>query len=253
MLIVNADDFGLTNGVTEGIIKAHKYGVVTHTSIMANGLFFDEAVEIAKKEKTLCVGVHLVATWGKPLTIKKNSLVDKGNGCFYGYKRLIYRFLMARIRKEDIYNEWEAQIEKVIRSGLDVTHIDSHHHIHMLPIFNKVVYELARKYKIERVRVTRERIELGDPFFLVIKKIIFLSLSFLSRNKRDYLFYGLGLQASRDYKRDLNKIMGLKNEKTEVMVHPGIVDDMLKKIDVMTYARENELSALISAKNGLHR
>ena len=245
MVIVNADDFGMTEGVTNGIVIAHKKGIVTHTSIMSNGLFFDEAVETAKGIKELGVGIHLVATWGKPVLSGGSTLIDKHTGLFFGYKKLIVNLLAGRINKRDVYKEWEAQIKKVVDSGIDITHIDSHHHIHMLPIFNKVVYELSDKYGVKRVRVTRERGRLGDSISLMVKKLIFFLLSIISYKAQERQFFGLSLQSAASYKEELNAIFRENyHNDIEVMVHPGIVDERLIETDMMTYSRERELQVL---------
>ena len=100
MIVVNADDFGFTVGVTNGIIKAYKEGIVTHTSIMANGLDFDRSIECCKKEVNLKVGVHLVATWGNPIlgNNKKSSLINNTNGKFYNHKELIVRLIFGKMK-----------------------------------------------------------------------------------------------------------------------------------------------------------
>lgn len=244
MIIVNADDFGLTEGVTKGIVEAHKKGIVTHTSIMSNGLFFEEASEIAKEEKDLGVGIHLVMTWGKPVLERNSSLIDNQTGEFFGYRKLILNYLTGRVSKADVYAEWECQIIKSINAGIKLTHIDSHHHIHMLPMFYKVALELGDKYKIKRIRVTREKIYWSDSIALKIKKAIFFILSIISRIKNKRVFYGLSLQKAANYKEFLLVILCNNNKDAEVMVHPGIVDEYLIKTDVMTYARERELAAL---------
>jgi len=240
--LVNADDFGFTIGVTDGIIKAYTEGIVTHTSIMANGLDFDRSVTCLKTAENLKVGVHLVSTWGGPVLEgnKKSSLVNK-DGRFFNHTNLIKRLILGKIKKKDIYNEWDAQIAKVYRAGIQINHLNSHHHIHMLPIFNSVVCDLAIKYDIKRVRVTKEKIKSKDRVGVLIKKLVFIALDFFRGRNGVYNFYGLALQNSKNYKSDLIDILKDMSQNSELMVHPGIVDNELLSEDIMNYSRENEL------------
>lgn len=243
--MVNADDFGFTLGVTNGIIKAYKEGVVTHTSIMANGLDFTRSVRCLKTAANLKVGVHLVATWGEPIleNNKQSSLINK-EGRFFNHQDLIKRLIFGKIKKKDIYKEWDEQIKKVDSAGIQIDHLNSHHHIHMLPIFNEVINELAKKYRIKKVRVTKEKIKKTDRFGTVVKKIIFIILDLFRGRNGVYTFYGLALQNSIDYKKDLISILKVMDENSELMVHPGLVDSDLLKEDNMHYSRENELKII---------
>jgi chitin disaccharide deacetylase len=243
MIIVNADDFGFTVGVTDGIIKAYKDGIVTHTSIMANGLDFDRSIECAKNEVGLKVGVHLVATWGKPIlrNNKKSTLINNQDGRFFTLKHLILRLIFGQIKKNDILIEWEEQIKKVYRAGIKIDHLNSHHHIHMLPGFNDVVYVLAKKYNIKSVRVTKEKVGKKDSAGVFIKKLIFIALDFFRGRNGVYNFHGLSLQSSKNYKNDLIAILKTMSDNSELMVHPGFVDNELLNEDIMNYSREHEL------------
>jgi len=243
--LVNADDFGFTIGVTDGIIKAYREGIVTHTSIMANGLDFDRSVTCLKTAENLKVGVHLVVTWGGPILEgnKKSSLINT-DGRFFNHTNLIKRLILGKIKKKDIYKEWDEQIKKVDRAGIQIDHLNSHHHIHMLPVFNEVINELANKYRIKRVRVTKEKIKKNDRFKMVIKKMIFIMLDLFRGRNGVYTFYGLGLQNSSNYKKDLISILKVMGDNSELMVHPGIVDSDLLKEDNMHYSREDELKTI---------
>ena len=66
-IIVNADDFGFTADVNEGIVAAHRRGILTATSLMANGEAFDDAVRLARETPTLDIGCHLVLIGGESL------------------------------------------------------------------------------------------------------------------------------------------------------------------------------------------
>ena len=114
-LIPNADDFGYTRDVNEGIIHAHRQGILTATTLMATGAAFDHAAALARENRSLDVGVHLVlvGSEGFPPTIAQ----------------LIQQIARRRIR---IYDELAAQVRKVQSAGIQPTHLDTHKHTHLL-------------------------------------------------------------------------------------------------------------------------
>ncbi len=137
-LIINADDFGLTNGITYGIYDAIKKGVVTSTTMMVNTLGTHLASQFVKNEADLKVGLHLNLSLGKPLTACK-SLVD-GNGYFIKPKILKSD---ERYDEQEIYEEFEAQYATFTAlTGKKPTHIDSHLYLHQ--IFHKVERQAKR-------------------------------------------------------------------------------------------------------------
>lgn len=147
-LIVNGDDFGLTSGVNRAIINAHKEGILTSTTLMAAGLAWQEAVELAKATPTLAVGVHLTLTALRPVLPAGQvpSLTD-GEGRF---RRKLLR--VPWLDRDQIETEWRAQIQRVVEAGLQPTHLDSHHHVHLLPPLMTIACRLAEEYGICGVR-----------------------------------------------------------------------------------------------------
>ncbi len=170
-LIVNADDFGLTSEINRGIIHAYKNGIVTSTSLSPTGEFFSEAVQLIKNNPGIDVGIHLTLIEEKSVLPKRQipTLVD--NDCLF--RKTSYHFfsdyLLQRISKKEIKSELRAQIEKLFDSGIKITHIDSHQHIHMLPKILKVTIELAEEYGIRYIRYPNEKIEVRN--LLNLKKI----------------------------------------------------------------------------------
>jgi predicted glycoside hydrolase/deacetylase ChbG (UPF0249 family) len=142
-LIVTADDVGLDRGMTEGAIRAHRQGIVTACSLVANGREFDDAVARLRDVPSLEVGVHLALVEERALTTGRPM------------PRNYVRFLLSR--RTDVEPELRAQIEKVLATGLPVTHLNGHQHLHMLPRVRRVVERLAREYGIGYVRVVRDR------------------------------------------------------------------------------------------------
>jgi hypothetical protein len=160
LLIVNADDFGLTKGVNIGVIKSFKEGVVTSASLLSVGKYFDHATELAKENLELDIGIHLCLTEEKPVLEKNDipSLVDK-SGCFLKSRwNFIFYYVFGKIKYAEVEKELDAQIRKISEKGLRITHIDSHGYVHMLPGVLDVAIKLAKRYNIKIIRYPSEKI-----------------------------------------------------------------------------------------------
>ena len=260
-IIINADDFGLCDGVNEAVTQAHSDGVLTSATIMTNMPAADEAVKIAKKLPTLGVGVHLNLTEGRP--ISKDSCVNRllnADGRF-AYSPLILSFMsLARneIRKA-IRTELAAQIQWVVDRGLKPTHLDSHKHIHAFPALFSVICQLARRFGISAIRWTFEPKELSRiPWPLTseggraraLKVRIMAKLNRLQN--RDFLKNDAILGIAHTGKIDVNffKAVALYNSVAiaEVMTHPGFVDGLDPDKTRLIHQRKVELDALCSEK-----
>src|SRR5947208_1148267 len=134
-LIVNADDFAFTRDVNQGIVEAHREGILTATTIMATGPAFDDAVRLAIENPTLDIGCHLVLVGEPPFP----STVAK----------LVQAIALGRIK---IYEELLAQIERILAAGIEPTHLDTHKHTHLLPPVLNAVARLSEEFKIPWVR-----------------------------------------------------------------------------------------------------
>ncbi|MFC6465142.1 carbohydrate deacetylase [Marinilactibacillus sp. GCM10026970] len=144
-VIINSDDFGYSRGINHGIIDAHREGVLTSTTLMTNTPGFNQAIALSKEHPKLGIGVHLTLTFLKPLSGKINSLTnDKGDF----HKLSVYENPNFQIDLEELYQEWDFQIKKVIDSGIIPTHLDSHHHLHTFGRNQEVVIQLANQYNL---------------------------------------------------------------------------------------------------------
>ncbi|HYX70921.1 MAG TPA: ChbG/HpnK family deacetylase, partial [Terriglobales bacterium] len=156
---MNADDFGMAESINEGILEAHRCGIVTSTTLLANGSAFDAAVAMARSAPKLGVGVHLNLTQGAPVAdpAQVRSLLD-GNGEFARTPAALLRGLVyGSVRLDEVERELSAQIEKVRVAGVAITHLDGHKHVHMLPRAFPVVLGLAKRFGIPGVRRATER------------------------------------------------------------------------------------------------
>jgi predicted glycoside hydrolase/deacetylase ChbG (UPF0249 family) len=144
LLIVTADDVGLHRGMTEGAIRAHREGIVTACSVVASGADFDDAVARLRDVPSLEVGVHLALVEERSLT---------GLRMPKKYTSFVPLYVLRAISIAAIERELRAQIERVLASGLYVTHLNGHQHLHLLPRIFNVVARLAREYGIGYVRI----------------------------------------------------------------------------------------------------
>lgn len=253
-LVVNADDFGLSNDINEGIIASYTNGIVTSASIMVNGEAFDRAVELSKKNPQLSVGIHLVLVDQKPVlsSYKVLSLINKEGAFFNDYKRFIRKYFWGQIKLSEIRNEFDAQIRKALDSGLDISHINSHQHLHILPGILKVTIELAIKYNIKWIRnsydlLTREN-SIGS-----------IGLAFLAKRGKQKILSGklrtsdyfLGTAYSGKLnEKGLHKILKiLPSGLSELICHPGN-NDLNFKARYKSWGGnwEQEKRALVSHK-----
>ena len=219
-LIINADDFGLSEGVNYGIISAYKSGVVRSTSTMANMPGFEHAMELLKENENLGCGVHMTLSCYKPVLSNLKTIVDE-NGYFI---RRITNEVIENMDLDEVYEEFCAQIEKV-RSKTDITHLDSHHHVHTLEKLRPVIERVLEKYDLP--------IRGGFEYDFNYSKIIPLIDTFYGDN------------VSEDY--FVKKIDYLKSyEIADIMCHPSYIDDFLMKTTSYSMARINEHKILTS-------
>jgi predicted glycoside hydrolase/deacetylase ChbG (UPF0249 family) len=158
LLIVTADDLGLTAGVNRAVRRAHLEGIVTSTSLLAVGRAFDDAAEMLRATPTLELGAHLALVGEDPplLTAREiPSLVDRRGAFPLSYRTVVARGLAGRLDPDDVRRELAAQLDRVVEVGLPVTHVDTHQHTHLWPAVGTVVTDLAVERGIAAVRLPR--------------------------------------------------------------------------------------------------
>ena len=264
-LIVNADDLGWTQGVNRGIAEAHRNGIVTSTSLLANGCAFEEGVQSALQSPRLGVGVHLNLSDGKPLAPARQvrSLLDENGNFSGGPETLLFRLTAKSLDAREVELEWNAQIEKVRAAGIRPTHLDGHKHVQMLPGLFAVALRLAKKHGIEAVRVSHEASSLraalnsgGEPAGLMLKQgVQARGLKLLARDARkmaeragiaaaDY-FCGIAQTGVLTKKGIQQMLASLPEGTTELMCHPGYADAELEKSATrLQKSRQTELEIL---------
>ena len=153
-LIWNADDFGFSGAVNEGIALAHRTGLVRGASLLAGGEAFDGAVALAKMLPELDVGVHLAAVAERPILAPEMlpHLAGRGGRLPESHVAFLWRYLAGPLRAATVEAEWEAQIARVRDAGLTPVYLDSHQHLHVLPGLMEATLRLAKRFGIRAVR-----------------------------------------------------------------------------------------------------
>ena len=160
LLIVNADDFGMTSGVSEGVLHAHRSGIVTSTSVLANGRVLADYVPRLLDTPTLGVGAHLaVVGEDRPLLSAAEipTLVGSSGRFALTWKTFLARALAGRVDLEHVRLEFTAQIDRLLGLGLPIAHLDAHQHLQLWPGIADIVLTLAAQSRIAAVRVPRCR------------------------------------------------------------------------------------------------
>lgn len=152
-LIVNADDFGFTSGVNRAIVEAHTHGVVTSSTLMANGPAFREAAELAKTLPRLSIGCHVVLTDGEPvLNADRISSITSNSRFRDGMATFAARAIAGRMSADQIGEEAMAQIRKIQSAGFIVSHFDTHKHTHLFPKILRPLLRAAAACGVHAVR-----------------------------------------------------------------------------------------------------
>jgi predicted glycoside hydrolase/deacetylase ChbG (UPF0249 family) len=242
-LIVNADDFGFTRDVNEGILEAHRNGILTATTLMANGDAFDDAVALARQTPSLDVGCHLVLVQGR-------SVADPSRELPATILELVRTLFQGKL---PVYEELLAQVRKIVRAGIRPTHLDTHKHTHLLPPVLDAVARLAHEFRIPwvrrpfdfgidtRARITKSAVALGmrvtHPQFARA----------LGELKTTDYFAGFQITGTLKQANLIETLERLPEGLTEFMCHPGKLGPELRAAQTrLKESREIELAALVS-------
>jgi predicted glycoside hydrolase/deacetylase ChbG (UPF0249 family) len=247
---VNADDLGWTEGVNRGIAEAHRNGIVTSASLLANGPAFVLGVEMARVTPGLAIGVHLNLSDGRPAAPRElvTSLVDNEGQFAGGPEGLLLRMARRSLLTEEVEFEWDAQIQKVRDAGVEPSHLDGHKHVHMLPGLFEIALRLAKRHGIGAVRVSHEASSLRAALSsgeshnagVVLKQgVQARGLKLLARDAREMAKragivtadYFCGIAQTGELTREgvAQLLKSLPEGTTELMCHPGYVDSDLEK------------------------
>jgi len=242
-LIVNADDFGLCKEISAGILKSYSEGIVTSTSVVVNGRYFNEAIPLIK-DSGIDTGIHLTFTGGeKAVSGGVDGLVDDKGMFLKSYKKVIPRIIFKRFNCNALKKELSQQISMLMDAGIKINHIDSHQHLHLLPNVRNLVIDLAEKFKIKWIRIPHSTgIGIKDISINILGNALKSKLKKQGLRFTDR-FGGFEYGGCMNENSLSLLLPKLKDGVTELMVHPGY--DASKYYD-WGYKWEDELKALTS-------
>jgi chitin disaccharide deacetylase len=262
-LIINADDFGLSQGANRAIITAFREGILTSASLMVGGAAFDQAVSLAMENRGLQVGLHLTLVHGRAALPADEipGLVDREGRFTNDPVRAGMRYFFEKGLRKQLFREIERQIQQVRGTGITLSHIDGHLNIHMHPVVFDILLELMPKYGISSFRLTREALlpNLAVDRQRLIGKLldafIFSSLARRCRSKLEEL----GISCAAEVKGLLNSgrmtegyllqaLDSIKEGVTEIYFHPGCYPCSALQGLMPDYLHEQELAALTSPR-----
>lgn len=268
-LIVNADDFGMCVGVNTGVIRGHRAGVVTSTTIMANGAAFADAVARLRDAPGLGVGVHLTLLGGPPVAPPSavRSLLGPDGTLPNDFGAFVRRLVRRELNPMEIEIEFRAQVEKVLAAGLRPTHFDSHKHTHAHPLVLDAALRTAEAYGVPCIRRPHERpafvstagLRPGEVVTFVKQKI---SAAALARYERAFqasvraaglrtpdAFFGFAHTGLLNPALLCYMLRLLPEGVSELMCHPADWDETLRRHPTrLKEARVRELAALTDAR-----
>lgn len=251
-LIVNADDYGYFSCISQGIVEAARSGAITATGILANSPDLKIRLEWLESLTTLDLGVHLNLTMGRPITSNMAEKLLNWHGCFPDAYTMSLMIVTGRISIQDVRIEWSAQIDAC--QGKNLLFLNSHEHIHMLPVLFPLVVELAQLYAIPHVRFTQA--EWLSPFGVaaLVRNSLMQAMQVFNQHRLKVhrpLFLGLSRSGKLDYNYLETIFSRLKPGETyELMCHPGHLDpDEILNPKLHSYHQwEMELTLLQSSK-----
>jgi hopanoid biosynthesis associated protein HpnK len=253
-LIVNADDFGRSSSINHAVIRAHREGVLTTTSLMVNEPACAEAVDLARQNPRLGVGLHLTFVCGhSALTPGKISGLIKANGEFTNNPAGAgFRYFFQRSLREQLRSEMHAQFEKFRATGLELDHVNGHLHLHLHPTIFDLLVQDAEQLGVQRIRLTFDpfrlnlRIASGHFVYRMLHVIIFHLLAARARpviRRRRYAHtsnvFGLLQNARVDEPYVLALLPELPAGDSELYSHPSL-DEFKNEFDALVSPRVRE-------------
>jgi predicted glycoside hydrolase/deacetylase ChbG (UPF0249 family) len=260
-LIINADDFGLTEGVNRAVLELNALEALPSATLMATGPAFRHAVHAAFTQTSLGIGCHLVLVDGRPeLHPAELPTLAPGGRLRSSLTTFMVDLFGGRIASREIEREAIAQIRRIQSAGITVTHIDTHKHTHMFPRVLKAVIRAARACNVPAIRNPFEpnwslRLTEEAPRTrrLQVRTLRFFRKQFLRAVRTAQLsttdgVLGVLATGTLDTAYVLRVLENMPPGTWELVCHPGYVDIALGKAGTRLVAtRDTERLALLEA------
>jgi hopanoid biosynthesis associated protein HpnK len=265
-LIVTGDDFGAAPEVNAGVERAHRDGILTGASLMVTGASAESAVALARRVPHLAVGLHLVLAQGRPaaspaevpgLVTRAGVFRDRpvAAGLRYAWEAV------ARAGRGELRREVEAQLDAFAATGLELAHVDGHLNMHLHPMVLPILVELAPRFGIRAVRVTREslgaalRHDRRRAFRKVFEGATFHALAAWAAPRLAAAgiatadrVYGMHQTGHVDERYVLRVVAGLPPGVSELYCHPAEGQAPALASHQRGYDHTGEVAALVSAR-----
>ena len=250
-IIINADDFGRHAEINRAVEEGLVHGCLRSATVMPGGAAFAGAIDIARRHEELGLGVHFTLVDGHPILPPEEipSLVGSEGDFLPDHTALLKRYLKGSINLEEVRRELAAQLQKVEATGIPISHVDSHQHMHTLPGIIDIVLDLAARTPL-----------FAGAFGGLGQLVGRLGLSTLARlaackaHRRGLLtpdnFAGIVAGEAVSEGELLHLIAHLPQGTTEVMMHPGTKNDVLQEDSGWQHDFEAELAAILSPRVG---
>ena len=224
-IIINADDFGRHAEINRAVEEGLVHGCLRSATVMPGGAAFAGAIDIARRHEELGLGVHFTLVDGHPILPPEEipSLVGSEGDFLPDHTALLKRYLKGGVNLEEVRRELAAQLQKIEATGIPISHVDSHQHMHTLPGIIDIVLDLAR---LAACKAHRRGLLTPDNF--------------------------AGIVAGEAVSEGelLHLIAHLPQGTTEVMMHPGMKNDVLQEDSGWQHDFEAELAAILSPRVG---
>jgi hopanoid biosynthesis associated protein HpnK len=238
-LIINGDDFGYSEAVNRAVIQAHRQGVLTSASLMVNEAAAGQAVELAKANPNLAVGLHLSLVLGRAaLPHSEIAHITDNRGNFFNSPFLAgLNYFFSPAARREMRLEMRAQFERFVSTGLPFSHVDGHNHLHMHPVIFDELIRLCEEFGVKSLRIVKGEVGLSlklNRKQLAAKIVMGMVFNLLGRRCelkiKDRRFfqprkvYGLLQTGDMNEEYLLNLLKKMRNSSSEIYAHPLSLD-----------------------------
>ena len=252
ILIVSADDYGLTERVSEGILDAHEHGVVTSASVIAVAPAFESAAKRLRDVPTLGVGAHFTVVGEDPPLLSAReipSLVDKRGNFWPTWRAFVPRVAARRIDPDDLRREFNAQLDAILSAGLFVDHFDTPQTVHLWPSVSDVLLALGDAHDVHAIRVMRSNAR--GPVGMTVRQLARRLEAQLRERKWAWTGAATGLDEAGsiglgEMVEAVGRLAATGASSAELATHPGLPDDPDRARYRWNYKWDAEFNALCS-------
>ena len=252
ILVVSADDFGLTERVSEGILDAHEHGVVTSASVIAVAPAFESSAKRLRDVPTLGVGAHLTVVGEDPPLLSAReipSLVDSRGRFWANWRSFVPRAAAGRIDPDDLRREFGAQLDAIRAAGLEVDHFDTHQNVHLWPSVSDVLLELGDANGVHAIRVMRS--DARGPIGITVRRLARRLEGQLRQRHWAWTGAATGLDEAGsiglgEMVEAVGRLAATGAASAELATHPGLPDDPERERYRWNYKWDAEFNALCS-------